>query len=144
MHLAAYTPLLRQLHSFRFLFISPRDAEFDRATQAFRRIVKERLESDVSGEVMRYFEVRKRFEARQYIVPVTEDFEFLNEAKRRFHGDRFEKLYTSWSSGAVTEQDLRSEFSQMKPERTVFFETHLIAQHRSHLDELKRRRVNVA
>jgi hypothetical protein len=106
--------------------------------------VKEPLESDVSDELMRYFEVRKRFETRQYIVPVTEDFEFLNEAKRRFHDDRFERLYSSWSSGAVTERDLRCKFSQMKPERTVFFETHLVAQHRSHLDELKRRRVNVA
>jgi len=124
-HLAAYTPLVRQLRSFRFLFISPRDTEFDRATQAFRRTVKEPLESDVSSEVIRYFEVRKRFEARQYIVPVTEDFEFLNEAKRRFHGERFEKLYCSWSFGAVTEQDLRSELSQMKPGRTVFFERKL-------------------
>jgi hypothetical protein len=142
-HLAAYTPLFRQLDSFRFLYISPRETEFERATEVFRRAVKEPLESDVSGEVMRYFEVRKRFEARQYIVPVTDDFEFLNEAKRRFHGDRFERLYSSWSSGAVTEK-LRSNFSQLKSGRTVFFETHLVAKHRSHLDELKRRRVNVA
>lgn len=143
-HLAAYSPLFRQLNSFRFLYISPRDTEFGRATQAFGRTVKEPLESDVSGEVMRYFEVRKRFESRQYIVPVTEDFEFLNEAKRRFHGDRFESLYNCWSSGALREHDLRSQFSQIRPERTVSFETHLVAHHRSHLDELKRRRVNVA
>lgn len=142
-HLAAYSSLFQQLHSFRFLYVSPRDTEFERATQAFRRTVKEPLESDVSREVMRYFEVRKRFETRQYIVPVTEDFEFLNDAKRRFHGDRFDRLYTSWSSGTLTEEDVRSEFSQVKPERIIVFQTNLVAQHRSHLDELRRRRVNV-
>ena len=59
----------------------------------------------------------------QYVVPVTADFEFLNEAKRRFHGDRFEHLYKSWDSGALSEQELRREFCQNEPDRTVFFET---------------------
>ena len=32
----------------------------------------------------------------------------------------------------------------MKPDRTVFFESYLVGQHRSHLAETKRERVNVA
>ncbi len=63
-----------------------------RTTEGFRSVVKKPLESDVSGEILRYFGVRKKFENREYVVPVTEDFEFLNEAKRRFHGDRFESV----------------------------------------------------
>jgi len=143
-HLSAYAPLFRQLHSFRFLYISSRDTEFQRARQGFHRAVQELPESDVSHQVLRYFEVRKRFEARQYVVPVTEDFEFLNDAKRRFHGDRFEGLYTAWASGALQEQELRNEFPQVEPAKTVAFETCLVSQHRSHLDEIKRNRVNVA
>src|ERR1700691_4949052 len=72
-HLGAYQPLFRQLRAFRFLYISPRDTEFPRATERFRSVVKKPLESDVSGEIVRYFQVRQRFENRQYVVPVTAD-----------------------------------------------------------------------
>jgi hypothetical protein len=143
-HLAAYRPLFRQLQAFRFLYISPTDAQFARATERFRSVVKQPLESDMSSEVLRYFQVRQRFEKRQYVVPVTEDFEFLNEAKGRFHGDRFERLYSAWILGTLSEHELRHEFCQMEPHRTVSFETYLVAQHRSHLPENERGVVNVA
>jgi hypothetical protein len=77
-------------------------------------------------------------------VPVTEDFEFLNEAKCRFHGDRVERLYKAWISGTLAEYELRHEFCQMEPRRTVSFDTYLVAQHRSHLPEKERGMVNVA
>jgi hypothetical protein len=143
-HLAAYQPLLRQLQAFRFLYISPTDAQFARATERFRSVVKQPLESDMSSEILRYFQVRQRFEKRQYVVPVTADFEFLNEAKCRFHGDRFERLYGAWISGTLSAPELRREFCQMEPHRTVFFETYLVTQHRSHLPENARGMVNVA
>jgi hypothetical protein len=143
-HLAAYQSLFRQLQAFRFLYISPTDAQFLTATERFRSIVKQPLESDMSSEVLRYFQVRQRFEQRQYVVPITEDFEFLNEAKSRFHGDRFESLYKAWISGTVGEHELRHEFCQMERHRTVTFETYLVAKHRSHLSEKERGMVNVA
>jgi hypothetical protein len=143
-HLAAYQSLFRQLQGFRFLYISPTDAQFARATERFRSVVKQPLESDMSSEVLRYFQVRQRFEKRQYVVPVTEDFEFLNEAKSRFHGDRFERLYKAWISGTIGEYELRHEFCQMEPHRTVTFATYLVVKHRSHLREKERGMVNVA
>lgn len=143
-HLAAYLPLFRQLDSFRFLYISPRESQFDKATEAFRRAVKEPLESDASTEVVRYFEIRRRVEMRQYIVPVSADFEFLNEARQRFHGDRFECLYTSWKSGTLGDQELRSQLCQPKADRAISFDTYLVLQHRSNLDEIKGRPVNVS
>ena len=143
-HLAAYRPLLRQLQSFRFLYISPTDAQFVWVTERFRAVVKHSLESDMSSEILRYFQVRQRFEKRQYVVPVTEDFEFLNEAKCRFHGDRFERLYKAWISGTLSEPELKREFCQMEPHRTVFFETYLVTQHGFHLPENELGMVNVA
>jgi hypothetical protein len=62
-------------------------------------------------------------------VPVTEDFEFLNDARRRFHGERFESLYQAWRAGELRECDLRREFSQLTPDRTVFFDTYLVKAH---------------
>lgn len=143
-HLGAYQALFRQLPSFRFLYISPTDVHFPKVQERFEVLVKRPLESDMSTEVLRYFGVRQRFEKRQYLVPVTEDFEFLNEAKSRFHGDRFERLYLAWLGGTVSEKEVRREFCQVEPHRRIFFETYLVAKHRSHLSEAERKRVNVA
>jgi hypothetical protein len=143
-HLGAYQPLFRQLASFRFFYISPKDAQFRRVAERFRSAVQRPLESDVSSEILRYFQVRKRFDNRQYVIPVTADFEFLNDARRRFHGERFETLYEKWNSGALPEGDLRSEFSQLTPARSVAFETVLVAPHRSHLVPNEANPVNVA
>jgi hypothetical protein len=128
-HVNAYQGLFRQLKTFRFLYIAPKDAHFRTAEDRFRTLVKRPLESDVSSEVLRYFQVRRKWDNREYVVPVTEDFEFLNDARRRFHGERFESLYEAWRTGALKERDLRREFSQLTPDRTVFFDTYLVKAH---------------
>src|SRR6202166_1560136 len=138
-HLAAYQGLFRQLKTFRFLYIAAKDAYFQTAQERFRSLVKRPLESDVSAEILRYFRVRRKWERHEYVVPVTEDFEFLNEARRRFHGDRFESLYQAWSKVTITERELRLEFSQLKPDRPVFFGTFLVHEHRSPVAEILRR-----
>jgi hypothetical protein len=143
-HLAAYQGLFRHLKSFRLLYIAPRATEFRRAEDRFRASVKQPLESDVSSEILRYFDIRRRWEKHEYVVPVTADFEFLNEARRRFHGDRFEGLYEAWITGRTDERELRLEFSQLTPERTVFFDTYLVRNGRSPLDEKHTNRVNGA
>jgi hypothetical protein len=143
-HLAAYQSLFRHLKSFRLLYIAPRATEFRRAEDRFRASVKQPLESDVSGEILRYFAIRRKWEKHEYVVPVTADFEFLNEARRRFHGERFEGLYQGWSAGQIAERELRLEFSQLTPERTVFFDTYLVRNGHSPLDEKHHNRVNGA
>jgi hypothetical protein len=143
-HLAAYQGLFRHLKSFRLLYIAPRPTEFRRAEDRFRSSVKQPLESDVSSEVLRYFEIRRKWERHEYVVPVAADFEFLNEARRRFHGEHFEGLYQSWVTGRLAETELRLEFSQLAPPRTVFFDTYLVRNERSPLHERIRNRVNGA
>jgi hypothetical protein len=134
-HVHAYLGLFRQLKTFRFLYIAPKDAHFRTAEDRFRALVTRPLESDVSTEVLRYFQVRRKWDNREYVVPVTEDFEFLNDARRRFHGQRFESLYEAWRSGELKERDLRREFSQLTPDRTVFFDTYLVKGHWSPVSE---------
>jgi hypothetical protein len=136
-HLGAYLGLFRQLKSFRFLYIAAKDAYFQKAEERFRSLVKRPLESDISGEILRYFQVRTKWERHEYVVPVTEDLEFLNEARRRFHGDRFEGLYQGWNTGTITESGLRLEFSQLKPGHPVFFGTFLVKEHGSPVAEIR-------
>jgi len=125
-HLGAYQNLFRQLNRFRFLYISKKTAYFRMAEEQFRSLVKQPLESDVSSEIQRYFRIRKKWESHQYIVPVTEDFEFLKEARERFHGDRFDTLYHAWCFGKLGDHELRVELSKLVPNRTVFFDTYLV------------------
>jgi hypothetical protein len=140
-HLAAYQGLFRHLKSFRLLYIAPRTTEFRRAEERFRLSVEQPLESDASSEILRYFTVRRKWENHEYVVPVAADFEFLNEARRRFHGERFDRLYAAWIAGGISECQLRLEFSQLTPERTVLFDTYLVRNGHSPIDERLRKRV---
>jgi hypothetical protein len=141
-HLAAYQGLFRHLKSFRLLYIAPRTAEFRRAEERFRSSVKQPLESEVSSEIVRYFNVRRKWENHEYVVPVAADFQFLNEARQRFYGEPFENLYAGWVAGTVSESDLRVEFSQLTPARTIFFDTYLVRNGHSPIDERIRKHVN--
>src|SRR5207237_6496185 len=86
-HLAAYQGLFRQLKCFRFLYIAAKEAYLKKGVERFRSLVKRPLESDVSSEILRYFQIRKKWDNHEYVIPVTGDLEFLNEARRRFHGE---------------------------------------------------------
>ena len=143
-HLAAYQVLFRHLSAFRFLYIAPKPSAFGLAERRFRSFVKEPLEIDVSSELLRYFSVRRKWERHEYVVPVTDDLEFLSEARRRFHGERFESIYCAWLSGRVDEAALRAEFAQLTPGRKVSFDTYLIRSGRSPVDEREKRHVNAA
>jgi hypothetical protein len=140
-HLAAYNALFRELKSVRFLYIATKDAYFQKAEERFRSLVKRPLESDVSSEILRYFHIRAKWERHEYVVPITEDLEFLNEARRRFQGERFDGLFERWKTGKITEQEVRLEFSQLNPGpgRTVFFNTFLVHSHGSPVAEVTRR-----
>jgi hypothetical protein len=133
-HLAAYHGLFRQLATLRFLYIAAKDAYFQMAEERFRSLVKRPLESDTSAEISRYFQIRKKWDNHEYVVPVTEDLEFLNIARQRFRGDCFDSLYHKWRSGELGVEALRAGFSRLRPERSVFFESYLVRSHRRPVD----------
>src|SRR2546425_809592 len=110
------------------------EAYFQKAEERFRSLVKRPLESDVSSEVLRYFQIRKKWDNHEYVVPVTEDLELLNVARQRFHGNQFETLYHAWRSGELSKQELRVEFLRLRPARTVFFDKYLVRSHQSPFD----------
>src|SRR5277367_204462 len=132
-HLVAYRGLFQQLKTFRFLYIAAKRAYFHKAEEVFRSMVKRPLECDESNEILRYFQIRKKWDNHEYVIPVTADLEFLNEARLRFHGERFEILYRTWRFGELGDRELRAEFSQLRPDRAVFFETFLVNPHGSPL-----------
>jgi hypothetical protein len=143
-HLYAYQSLFSHLETFRFLYIAAKEAHFQRAKDRFHTLVKQPLESGVSGDVMRYFQIRKKWDNREYVVPNTADFEFLSSARCRFRGEPFEGLYLRWLRGDTNEPELRVEFARQAPPHNVFLDTYLVKNFRSPVPECEPNGVNVA
>lgn len=125
-HISAYQSLFRHLNSFRLLYIAAKESYLRGAEERFRSLLKRPLESDASNEILRYFQIRKKWDNHEYVIPVTADLEFLRDARERFHGENFESLYRSWRSGGLGECELRARISRQEPERAIFFDTCLV------------------
>lgn len=137
-HLDAYEQLFRQLNEFRFLYISNSTANFARAEGCFSERVVSALSTDLSGEILRYFRLRKAWDSKKYALFSNDQIESLNDAAKRFHGERFEGLYSAWSSGQLSTDSIRREFSQTEPHRKVSFATHLVCRNRFPVSGLKK------
>lgn len=125
-HLAAYLPLFRQLSEFRFLYLARVDSYFQVARELFDSLVTIPLESDAAGDIVRYFEIRKAWDLKQYSSLSEADLIFRNQAKARFAGDRFEHLYRGWKAGRVTEGNIRQEFGADGGHHSVHFAAQIL------------------
>ena len=125
-HLNAYEELFRQLNDFRFLYISNSPANFVRAEGWFSERVVSALSSDISGEILHYFRFRKAWDLKKYALFSNAEIESLNDAAKRFHGERFEGLYSAWSSDRLSAEAIRREFAQTEPHRKVAFTSVLV------------------
>ena len=125
-HLRQYQPLFRELSAFRFFYIAKTPAHFQKATELFTSIVRAPLESDIATDLVRYFKTQTIWETSEFRTLSKNDLLFLNQAKRRFSGERFETLLRDWMSGRVAEAEIRSEFSASSVTRKVDFQTFLV------------------
>lgn len=121
-HLRTYLPLFRQLSEFRLVYVSRTNSCFPKATEIFNSLIKIPLESDIAGDLLRYFRVRKAWDEKQYAAVSDADLIFRNQARGRFSGERFEGLYRGWKNGRVGEAEIRQEIGTNDRERTVGFE----------------------
>jgi hypothetical protein len=128
-HLGQYETLFRELADFRFLYISGTPAHFEKATELFNSQVKVPLESDIAGDLIRYFRTRSIWSSSEFKTMNKTELLFLDGAKRRFAGDRFEALFKPWKAGRIAEADLRAEFPSKVSNRKVYFETFLVPKH---------------
>jgi hypothetical protein len=125
-HLIQYQPLFRELSSFRFLYISNAPMHFGKATELFKSLVKVPLESDIAADLIRYFKTQTIWETPEFRSLTKGDLLFLNQAKQRFKGDRFETLLRNWKAARITEAEIRAEFPVRTQERKVYFDTYLV------------------
>jgi hypothetical protein len=125
-HLKAYLPLFRQLSEFRFLYLARMDSHFRAAEELFDSLVTIPLQADASGDIIRYFEIRKAWDLKQYSALSEADLIFRNNAKARFPGNRFENFYRAWNAGRLTEASIRQEFRSDDRPHTVHFAAQIL------------------
>ena len=120
-HVETYLPLFRQLSEFGFLYLGRTDSHFAKAKELFDSLVTIPLESNPADDLLRYFEIRKAWDLRQYGCVSEGDLIFRNQAKARFAAVRFEHLYRGWKAGRVTEAEIRGELGGSAVRHTVHF-----------------------
>lgn len=120
-HLETYLPLFRQLSEFRFLYLARVDSHFEKAKDLFNSLVAIPLGSDVSVDLLRYFQIRKAWDLARYTALTEADLIFRNQTKARFAGQRFEHLYRGWKVGRVKDADILQDFGGSKHSVTVHF-----------------------
>ncbi len=125
-HLESYLPLFRQLSEFRLVYVCRTDSHFSKATEIFSSLVKIPLESDIAGDLLHYFRVRKAWDEKQYAAVTDADLIFRNHARTRFTGERFEGLYRGWKNGRLSEIGIRQEVGTNDRKHTVSFDTFLL------------------
>ena len=125
-HLGTYARLFQKLNHFRFLYVAAKGAYFHAAEERFRSLIKRPLEADWSNDILKYFQIRTKWESHEYLIPVTEDLEFLRDARERFQGNELEHLYRSWRLGEFRDCEFRAKISERKPVRAVYFDTYVI------------------
>jgi hypothetical protein len=125
-HLGQYQPLFHELADFRFVYISGTRAHFEKATELFHSAVKIPLEWDIAADLIRYFRARSIWNSSEFKTMSRTELLFLDGAKRRFAGDRFEALFKNWKAGRFGEAELRAEFPSKVTNRKVYFETYLV------------------
>ena len=127
-HLEVYLPLFRQLSAFRFLYLARVDSHFEKAKELFDSLVTIPLGSDVSADLLRYFQIRKTWDLSRYTSLTEADLIFRNQAKTRFAGPRFEHLYRGWKFGRVPESDIRQDFRGSERHSAVCFATAVLCR----------------
>jgi hypothetical protein len=127
-HLKTYLPLFRQLSECGLIYVSRSDLHFRKAAEIFDSLVKIPLESDIAGDLLRYFQVRKAWDEKRYADLLDSDLIFRNQAGTRFSGERFEGLYHGWRNGRVSESAIWQDFQTNDRRRIVHFESRLLGR----------------
>ncbi|MGA9883284.1 MAG: hypothetical protein WBQ34_06175 [Candidatus Acidiferrales bacterium] len=104
-HIDIYSSFLSRVGRFAFLFASPDAGLFTAAKRLFREVADPQP-GKLSQQVARYFKLRADSEAKRFELLEDPYIEFMNHAKQCFAGEIFERSFTEWKAGRLTQRDL--------------------------------------
>lgn len=125
-HLQDYLPLFHQLKQFHFVFISTRSGQFSQAHKIFAELVQDPLCLPTDEALLRYFRIRRAWEARQFATLKNEDVEFLHDATIKFRAERFQATYRDWRAGTLSESEIGVLFASQSTTGEMGFDTYLV------------------
>ncbi len=125
-HLLAYGSLFSALPLLRLVYIATRSTHLESARNLFLTMMHRASNSDPGDEALRYFTLRKLWEAKQYGKLSQDDLEFLNRATKQFNDAPSEIRYYEWVQGRVSSDMVRAQFRDLAPKQEVPFCTELV------------------
>jgi hypothetical protein len=125
-HLLAYGGLFSPLPALRFVYIATRPTYFESARKLFLTMMRRAPNTDSGDEALRYFTLRKLWEAKQYGRLSQDDLEFMNRSMKQFNDALSDIRYYQWVEGRVSSDIVRAEFRDLAPKQEVSFSTALV------------------
>jgi hypothetical protein len=125
-HLLAYATLFSALPLLNFVYIATRSIHFESARKLFLSITQRAPNIDPGEQLLRYFTLRKLWEAKQYGKLNDDDLEFLNRATKQFNDALTDIRYHQWFQGRASSDMIRAEFRDLAPKQEVSFRTELV------------------
>jgi hypothetical protein len=125
-HLLAYGTLFSALPLLNFVYIATRSTHFESARKLFLTITQRAPNIDPGDQVLRYFALRKLWEAKRYGKLNDDDLEFLNRATKQFNDALTDIRYYQWLKGHASSDMIRADFRNLAPKQEVSFRTELV------------------
>ena len=124
-HLRRYRPLFQHLSSFQFIYISTSTRLQTEARELFSLLIK----GEGLSDLLRYFDVRTKWNRKQYGQVTDADLIFRNESKKRFTGPRFENLYRLWCRNQLSSDLARHETPLLPVSERIRFQAVIVPGH---------------
>jgi hypothetical protein len=105
-HLRTYRRLFAALSHFQFVYVSTASKEQEEAAGLFALLIQ----GSGLADLKRYFELKTKWDNKQYGQVSEKELIFLSESRKRYTGEIFGTLYYLWKRNQLP-QDLRTEDS---------------------------------
>ena len=136
-YLEAYQELLSSLPAFSLVYVSNSPVHFVRAEERFRSFVERTFQDATSATLLRYFRLRKNWEAKQFADFSPQDVESLQLLGEQLTGPDTERLYAGWRAGQTFTGGFQGSAGNKRPSPDVRFECRLLSSGRAVITEFE-------
>ena len=126
-----YTPLFEALPHVHVIYVAARPAPLRAAEKVFAKLLTNCLVGPIDGArpdqaKRRYFDLRKRFEAKEFEGLDRAALLELRDARASYSTPEYEHEYGDWKSGAVSERNVCAAVKAPQRTTAIVFSTHLL------------------
>lgn len=126
-----YTPLFEALPRVHVIYVAARPAPFRAAEKVFAKLLSDFLVGPINGAPpdqakRRYFDLRKRFEAKEFDGLDRAALLELRDARAGFSTPQYEREYGDWKSGAVSARNVCAAVKAPQRTPAIAFSAHLL------------------